>query len=932
MKPTFALSLSFEGISLLHRCAGGWRNAGEVALEAPDLTAALSGLRGAAARLETGPLYTKLIIPNDQIRYLSIETGQVDPTERDAMVRASLEGATPYAVSELVYDISIEGPTTHIAAVARETLAEAEGFAAEHDFGPLSFVAIPGSKPFLGEPYFGPTKFAQTHLPAQDPVEPDGVAVVVIGPAQFPVQGMVEPAPPAPRPVTAPPAADPIPAPQPEVPTEPKAPAPADTPAAPQPTAPAEPEPAPSAGLTFSSRRRRGAPPADPAPEPAEAPASPQASPPASVPEPTAARTAQPEPTTTEPVQAQPAPPQLTPVAPAIEQVDPAPASQQLTARRLDAAVQASGVTQAPAVAPAPAIAPAIGAAQRPPAFDPAEPPAQDTPSRFGGLLRNRRKSKPKAQPEPRAQEPIPAQAAAPTPQVDVSGMPPRLAAAVLKTADTAAVMPDESDRMTVFGARQSTKAKAAPRPRFLGLILTAVLLLFLAGVAAWASIFLDEDSVRLFSREPATKTADSTTQIAPAAPQTQTTTSSAFDMPRFSAPEIGNDRALQTPIEPEQPVILASLDPSTSDLTGAHSSLIQELRAPRSLVSLQDSETANDFEKRYAVTGIWSEAPPEPDTPSIIGLNDLFIGSIDNRDLSQDAVALPGAQDFLTDEPLFSQNSPVAPETVFDFDERGLVRATPDGALSPEGHMVFLGRPPQVPPPTPDRSVVEPEPEAQVDRLAGFRPRSRPGDLNERVERAQLGGLTRSELAGVRPKLRPASLQELAMAARAEAAAQDDAQADATDQTAEAGTETETTTDPNAFDNPTKLAVATASRPKDRPRDFKARVKKQQENPENAAVAQTVAPRTVKPKIPTNASVSRQATLTNAINMRQVNLIGVYGTPSNRRALVRMPSGRYKKVQVGDNIDGGRVSAIGDSELRYQKGGRNLVLKIPSG
>ena len=62
------------------------------------------------------------------------------------------------------------------------------------------------------------------------------------------------------------------------------------------------------------------------------------------------------------------------------------------------------------------------------------------------------------------------------------------------------------------------------------------------------------------------------------------------------------------------------------------------------------------------------------------------------------------------------------------------------------------------------------------------------------------------------------------------------------------------------------------------------------------------------------------------------MNLIGVYGTPSNRRALVRLPSGRYKKVQVGDTIDGGRVSAIGDSELRYQKGGRNLVLKIPSG
>ena len=96
-------------------------------------------------------------------------------------------------------------------------------------------------------------------------------------------------------------------------------------------------------------------------------------------------------------------------------------------------------------------------------------------------------------------------------------------------------------------------------------------------------------------------------------------------------------------------------------------------------------------------------------------------------------------------------------------------------------------------------------------------------------------------------------------------------------------------------------------------------------------APGHSVAPRTVTPKIPSSASVARQATVTNAINLRRVNLIGVYGTPSNRRALVRLANGRYKKVKVGDSLDGGRISAIGDSELRYQKSGRNVTLKIPS-
>ena len=69
-----------------------------------------------------------------------------------------------------------------------------------------------------------------------------------------------------------------------------------------------------------------------------------------------------------------------------------------------------------------------------------------------------------------------------------------------------------------------------------------------------------------------------------------------------------------------------------------------------------------------------------------------------------------------------------------------------------------------------------------------------------------------------------------------------------------------------------------------------------------------------------------------NAINLRKVNLIGVYGKPSSRRALVRLSNGRYRKVEVGDRIDGGRVSAIGDAELRYQKSGRAIVLKMPRG
>jgi hypothetical protein len=84
-------------------------------------------------------------------------------------------------------------------------------------------------------------------------------------------------------------------------------------------------------------------------------------------------------------------------------------------------------------------------------------------------------------------------------------------------------------------------------------------------------------------------------------------------------------------------------------------------------------------------------------------------------------------------------------------------------------------------------------------------------------------------------------------------------------------------------------------------------------------------------PRIPSTANVAKQATLRNAIDLREVNLIGVYGTASERYALVRNPNGRYIKVGVGDRLDGGRVAAITTSELRYEKRGRMVVLSLPN-
>lgn len=85
-----------------------------------------------------------------------------------------------------------------------------------------------------------------------------------------------------------------------------------------------------------------------------------------------------------------------------------------------------------------------------------------------------------------------------------------------------------------------------------------------------------------------------------------------------------------------------------------------------------------------------------------------------------------------------------------------------------------------------------------------------------------------------------------------------------------------------------------------------------------------------VSPSGPTAGTVAQNATLDNAINLRNVNLIGIYGSNGDRRALVRLGNGRFQRITVGDRFDGGRVTAISANALSYTKNGRSLTLEVP--
>lgn len=734
MKANFALSLSLEGIRLLHRATGGWNPIGEVALDDPGLVSALEALRQTALDLEPDGLLTKLILPEDQVKYMTIPIGDASVDTLTADTEAALTGATPYAVSELAYDVTPDGDVAHIAAVARDTLDEAEAFAVEYRFNPISFVALPQSGNFKGEPFFGPTALSTDLLDAGDTVEPDGAAINI------------------------PPDLD------------------ADT-------SPALPEHAEPTDITSNSG------------------------------------------------------------IDATDGNDHASADDVLKPPTLD------GVTRASApIAPGGVLSGSVPGTELVSAL------ASEAPPPPGGFISRRgnrwRASDQKVRTEP-----------------------------ALTTSGTARgnVAPDREMPFDAPEPDLGGDVAAGGKPRYLGLMLTAALIVFLAGVAAWASVFLDEETDNALSRllkgEPADEPAISAAILKTPPKQ-------------MSTPERTYDR---------EEVVTASLAQEVPYIAPAPEALAVPVPDPEF-----DPETATE---KYAVSGIWSIPPEVPTAPGMLTLDGLYVTSIDSGNLSFDAVALVPERDFRVDETIKAPANPAPPGTAFKLDDRGMVVATLEGALTPDGVLVYRGPPVAVPPTIPERAEPEPEPEitqAQL-ALAGLRPRLRPTNLVENSERRNLGGLTRSELAAFRPALRPETTK----------------QAEELDET------------------PTARAIAASARPTMRPNDFASTIAAARTRqaapaaPEPQRVA-AVAPRTVQPKNPTRTSVTKEATIKNAIRMNRINLMGVYGTPNNRRALVRLSNGKYKKVKVGDRIDGGRVSAIGEGELRYRKGSRDVVLTMP--
>ncbi|NPD17341.1 hypothetical protein HOY34_19330 [Xinfangfangia sp. D13-10-4-6] len=529
-------------------------------------------------------------------------------------------------------------------------------------------------------------------------------------------------------------------------------------------------------------------------------------------------------------------------------------------------------------------------------------------------------------------------------------------------------------------------------KPRFLGLILTAVLLLCLALVAAWSSLYLSSN--RDASEEE--------TQFATA------------NQPSPEQSVSQDDEMLADGIDPE-----AAADGVTGEEALATNEAAPATTAQAEAAPETSPETATDSESPASVALLGSE-------------DEIFLSAADAPPPAFDALSLPGPEATAEAPP----GAPMPPPpfgTVYQFDENGLLLPTAAGLPTPGGFMLYEGKPPRVPPArsavaeaaaaaaraaqAPQELPQETQPESapagqapvatvpgattpateaagnpslagdtQIGappvaapvatspaeqpnpELANRPPRPRPEGLTPPAspyDDASLGGEAASDtqFAGLRPRARPAAIEAASAQARAETATASLA-SEATLQLASAAPDAaQPGLSPEEAANPSIMTIS--RRPAAKPKDFSRAVEAAvaaavrapdpvpEAAPEQVASAAPAPKSNSKsaakpdeqdeidepevaskpaPQIPTRANVAKQATFAKAINLSKVNLIGVYGTQSKRHALVRLANGKYRKVNVGDKIDGGQVKAITQNEVRYQKGGRLIALTMPKG
>ncbi len=823
MKPRFALELSNEAVSLIERQADGWAVLGTVNPEDQRLDRKLALLRSKAEAAAPEGFFTKLILPNSQILYLTVTAPGPDAQTRRSQIRKGLEGRTPYPADDLVFDWSGSGPEVRVAVVARVTLDEAQDFAEAYGFRPAAFVAAPDEGRFAGEPFFGQTIMAARHLPVGQRYDRD----------QDPV-----------RLASARPDADAAEEPEAED----------------QPT-PVEEAPFVEVEVSDEAPTEAEAQGDKPMPEPDEAGDATEAEPDDLLPSEDSELIPAPA------AEAEAAEPEGEPEAAAVEMapvVDEAPFVELIEAvpedmpEELPETAPDSATEMADDAATSPdddgrIAAPLVTAAGISEAAEPVLPPVvEDTLTEPVSAFQSRRSQGPSVDVQEDSR---------------LTALVSRIGPAGAKRpAMTESALPEALPRTAERAAAPRAPIREARKVRGIGLRVAAAGALIVAALGLW--------SLWPAGEAPTTETTSVAEAVAPATKPSPTAPPAPAPAPQ-GTPPVDSTAPAEKPVpDLVQPAVAGS--------------------APTTMALAEPDAAATE--------------PPAA-----------------GADLAPDGLteepALAGGP--ALDAPPPSQPLPQPFGTTFTYDSDGQITPTAEGVITPGGFTLILGKPGTAPPHRPATVAAAALAAAAAAALPPVNEKPsvrRPAARSAKLAAAAAAAPPVAAISAKAPKPRPAKIAEAARQAEenatriadaAAAAAAAEARAAGVDDASVQAALAEAQAQPEAAPEP--AAPAPQAKPAEPPPE-------EVDEPElQGGIA----------NMPTTRTVAKKSTFANAIDLGSINLIGIYGTSSNRRALVRLSSGRYVKVQVGDRLDGGQVAAIGDNVLSYVKKGRTITLKL---
>jgi hypothetical protein len=881
MTTNFALSLSFEGIELLHRVKRGWKQVGTAAIEDENLVEKLADLRTKALEIAPIGMATKLVIPMDQIKYVAIDSTQTNLDD----IHAALDGATPYDLNDLVIDYERSGGRTHIAAVARETLQEAQAFASAHKFNPVAFVAVPEPFTFQKEVFFGATSEAAQILGPNVPVERDQLPVMKVG-TRVKSRLLIM---------------DPLPNEIAEAQTG------FDLPH----------EPVAKAFVPSRSRSRAAA---SQKPAPQNTVIETVVTEPATVwidriIQEHAASVIAVLPKAAEPVATAPVTPIVSPPEKTLgvdriipEHQPPRPAEIVVTdAPSKDIPmpddVRRPVVAQNPTFADISRMNPIIAEYHTtPPATGKpiltAIAPISTAPTAGAALTA----TKPQSATPPNARKKAP---------LVMLGLAASVAAAAVfawsQSGGTAPEGPVAPQTVTITTETTAPEAPTITEPVVTAEVAPVVPTLNIMRMAPPAA---GPASVVIPAQTAAPVIPDMPAKIVAASLDTPPQLDTASSDQVTTRPPLAA-------AEPRGQVLSPAEAQAAYDATGVWQRAPRLFDTPRvtqgASITLPNFITTNARAAQpaqLADDGLTPDlsflAPANPPAPEVvfnIDENGRIVPTAEGTLTPEGAVVYAGLPDLtLRERPVLTEEQLARMAVLSDV---------------PDGVVVILGSPDIVPPTRPDDIAAQ----ANV-----------PEDNSVSAGAVDLDGLTAEtdDLVALaapdgtaRPRTRPDDLVPPAPTA----------DPNTPDITAILeGVIAEGTNQP--FIEMTPQAVGTSIRPTTRPNNFasvvaaaRARQATQPAAAPAPAAAASVAPQNYAP-VPGGVAVA--ATQEGAIRLRDLNLIGVYGRANAPRALVRLGNGRYAHVEVGSSLDGGQVTAIGDGVLNYVKRGRTIVLEVP--